>query len=144
MKRIHNIIILTLFFLITQSIHAQENKIIQVEFEIDGSHTPCDFSKVEILLSTNGQQIKPLLLLNGFIIPDIAAEEIDVCFIYRKKKYIFPRVHHSKFSGQWIFGVDKMPFKKEWQADMKGVKAVRFIRFAPKESLETNSFILMK
>lgn len=141
---LYNFIFLNIFFIASQSLVAQHNDIVQVEFEIDGSRSLCNFSEIDLLLSINGQKVRPILLVNGFIIPDTEEKEIDVYFVYKNKTYFFPKVHRSKFSGKWVFGVDKIPFKQLYQTNMKGVKTVRFITFSPVESLETTYFIMKK
>jgi len=118
------ILIFTLF--ISKNGISQNEKAIEVKFEIDGQEI--NFAKdIKIILSVNGKDIEPLMYLNGFISPDFkGAKEADVCFIYRRKRYQFKDLPISKFETNWVFGISKTAIEKKY-------KKKYYLKFNPKD-----------
>jgi len=133
-KRI-GLIVSGLIILISHATPFQNREVVQVSVDVNGKSL--DFSKgVELFFYVEGREIKPLLFLNGFVVPDFGNEDVvDVCFRYQKHIYCINKLSTSKFSGEWSFGVDKKPFSEENKSLLpieKGAKTIYYIRFTPK------------
>ncbi len=86
---------------------AQCDEIVRVDFKIKGKRV--DFAhKMDLTFCAENQEIKPILYVNGFIVPDFGSlETIDVCFTYRKDKYLVEGLPVVKFESNWTFGIKK-------------------------------------
>ena len=124
-------LILGIFLLfIPYTMVSQCQKIVQVTFEIEGEEA--NFANgVELSFFLGKQEIKPLLLINGFFVPDFGnAEKVDVCFRYKRKVYRIDGLSINKFETDWTFGIDRKPFKKEeYRPISENAKMIYYISF---------------
>ena len=108
---------------------SQGQKIVQVTFEIEGEEA--NFANgVELSFFLGKKEIKPLLLINGFFVPDFGnAKTVDVCFRYKRKEYRIDGLSINKFEADWTFGIDRKPFKEENKPINEKVKMIYYIVF---------------
>ena len=109
-----------------------------LKLEVDGREVHKSF---KILLYANGREIVPVRDGNSFIIPPElqGCENVGVRFIWGKYNLAFDSVNISKFSTDWIVGVDKKPFDEENTASDvpdptgKELLMVYYISFVPRD-----------
>ena len=120
------LLLLTIGFLYSKVGIAQNTMKVHVKFKIEGEKA--DFANgVKLVLFIKGQEIEPLLYINGFVIPDFKEiKEVDVCFIYGGSNYFFKGLPVSKFETDWVFGILKRPKNKDNRREY-------YIKFNPKD-----------
>jgi hypothetical protein len=105
---------------------AQSERTIHVKFEIESKELSFA-NDVQLSIIINGQEVQPLMYINGFVMPDFkGAKEADVCFTYKSHRYLFKGIPVTKFETNWVFGIVKNP------ADHKN-KREYYIKFNPKD-----------
>jgi len=119
---------------------AQNDKIVKVDFEIKGRKL--NSKDLDISFFTDSIEIKPLLCLGGFVVPDFGnAKAVDVCFSYKKKKYCIDKLPINKFETDWVFGIEK-GYKQKKTAPIKDIKLSYFIRFYPKDGSDGTQVVV--
>jgi len=105
---------------------AQNEMVVHVKFELDSKRV--DFAnEVQLIINVNGQEIRPLMYVNGFVVPDFKGMiEVDVCFIYKGYHYIIKGLPVSKFKTDWVFGILSKPIDKRNKKEY-------YIKFNPKD-----------
>lgn len=118
-----------------QKIHSESTKI--VRFEVDGKEVKKNY---RVFFRLNNKWIESEKNSTGFIVPSEFrdTEYLTVLIVLGKYKLEFPAIHHSKFSEDWVVGVDKKPFSDEigWLVETKTARRVHYIRFTG-SALET-------
>jgi hypothetical protein len=112
-------------FLLIDDIKSQDSSIIQVAFCIPGKTV--DFAHdISLEILVNNRKVFPLMYLNGFVIPTEIheAKKIDVCFIYKRKRYLFTNVSKNWFQPNWEFEI-------KFKSFLKGTKLKYYLKFHP-------------
>lgn len=139
MKRTISILLLTgCCVLLVNSAKAQTSAVKILRFEVDGKEVHKDF---RILLYVNGKTIEPVRTGNSFAVPTElqGCENVGVRFLSGKYDLLFDAVHISKFSTDWIVGVDKKPFDEQNTASEvseppgRELLVIHYISFVPKD-----------
>src|SRR3712207_3678843 len=104
-----------------------------LKIEIDGKEIKKNY-KIKFL--SNDKWIEAERTYTGFIIPaEVKNQEYpSVLITFGKYKLEFLRIHISKFTEDWIVGVDKKPFSDELISPerAKTVKRIYYIEFKGK------------
>lgn len=115
-----------------------------VRFEVDGKEVKKNY---RVFFRSNDKWIESKKILTGFIVPIELrdTEYLTVLITVGKYKLEFPTIHISKFSSDWVVGVDKKPFSDEigWLIKTKTAKRVHYIRFTG-SALETVRVVVDK
>jgi hypothetical protein len=111
MKRIIVLGLLIIFgFFCEAKAQSLSTKILRIE--IDGKETRKSY---KVFFLSNGERIEAERTSTGFIIPSELKDEeyLTVLITFGKYRLEFARVHFSKFTEDWVIGIDKKPFSEE-------------------------------
>jgi hypothetical protein len=101
-----------------------------LRFEVEGKQVTKDF---KVLFRINNRWIKSKKLENGFSIPDVLRTSEYLTFLISLGKYKleFHNIHCSKFSEDWVVGIDEAPFSDEirWLIKSEKIRRVHYIIF---------------
>lgn len=102
----------------------------QIErIEIDGEEIKTRYR----VFVFSGKWIEAKRIRTGFILPEkVRSEEyLPVLITFGKHKLAFSKIHLSKFTVDWIVGIDRKPFSEEFARaeDEKNVKRIYYIHF---------------
>ncbi|KXJ99214.1 MAG: hypothetical protein UZ17_ACD001002475 [Acidobacteria bacterium OLB17] len=129
------ILLLSIGFLCAAKSLAQSTKVIGVE--VDGQKVKANYNVFALL---DGRRIKLKRNSEGFSIPAELKDKqhLSIVFSFGKYKLHFPNIHISKFSDNWIVGVDRKPFSDDFvsSAEAESIKLAYYILFKGSE-LET-------
>lgn len=98
--------------------------------EIDGREVRESY---KVFFLSSGNWIEAERTPTGFLLPnDFSADEyLTVLITFGRHKLDFSRIHISKFSEDWIIGIDKKPFSEEYVTSEEAAvtKSVHYIKF---------------
>lgn len=130
------------FFYEANAQNAQTESTKIVKFEVDGKEVKKNY-KVSFRLNDNW--IESEKTSTGFIIPNEFRDNEYLTVLIKLGKYKFevPKIHISKFSADWVVGIDNKPFSDEigWNIKSKTVKRVYYIKFIG-SALETIRLVI--
>jgi hypothetical protein len=128
MKRIIVLLLFTFCFFCDSRAQSLSTKVVRIE--IDGKENKKDY---RVFFLSNGKWIEAEKTSTGFIVPNELKNEerLAVSITFGKYKVVFPEIHISKFTSDWIIGVDNKPFSEEFfnPKEVKTIKRVYYIEF---------------
>lgn len=125
-------LLLAVAFLYATKAQAQSTKVIGIE--VDGQTIKTDY---EVFVLSDGRCIKLTRNSEGFSIPAELKDKqhLSIVFAFGKYKLQFPNIHFSKFTEDWIVGVDRKPFSDDFvnSVEAKSIKLIYYILFKGSE-----------
>lgn len=101
-----------------------------VRFEIDGRESKKDY---KVLFRSGEEWIESERTSTGFIIPAVLRDLDYLTFVIKfgKHKLEFHEIHRSKFTVDWVVGIDNRPFSDDiaWGVELGNVKRLHYIIF---------------
>jgi hypothetical protein len=117
---------------------AQAPSVKILQFEIDGKEAKDNF---KIFLYLDGKAIEPVRIGNSFLVPSEIKnyKTVGVRFLSGGYDLFFNSVHPSKFSTDWIVGVDKKPFDQEYVTpkEARKLKLIYYLQFVSQQGDDT-------
>ncbi len=101
-----------------------------IRLEIDGKEVKKDY---KIFFRSGDDWVKARRTSDGFVIP-AELNDLDyltVMIVFRGHKLEFQEIHRSKFTVDWVVGIDNKPFSDDiaWGIESDNAKRIYYIVF---------------
>jgi hypothetical protein len=128
MKRIIASLLIVLGLFCQAQAQSFSTKIVRIE--IDGKEVKKDY---KVFFLSKAKWIEAERTVTGFVIPSELrnVEYLGVLITFGKHRLGFLEIHVSKFTREWIVGVDQKPFSEEFvkREEAKRTKRAYYIQF---------------
>jgi hypothetical protein len=119
-----------------------EVKILRID--IDGRSVKSDF---KLYVNKDGRRLEPVRSGRSFRVPaGLGCEPVSVEVLVKGLHLLFEPIYPSKFTTNWIIGVDKQPFEGETLGtdNSRDVKLIYYIQFVSAQGDDTRLVITEK